>query len=109
MKMFKNGLTWGNLEKREEVRSPEDPEVPLVVSPLGLEPKKPRGLWDARYVNEFCRDIPFTMDKADKVAEISWFGSYLFKLDHKMDIFMSHCIKILENSLGYSGKACTMS
>ena len=61
----------GSLEKWDDVRSPEDPEVPLVVSPLGVEPKKPRGLWDGRYVNEFCRDIPFTMESAAKVAEIS--------------------------------------
>ena len=58
---------WVNLgvrKKWDEVRTPEDPDIPLVVSPLGVEPKKPRGLWDGRYVNEFCRDIPFNMDNA---------------------------------------------
>ena len=49
----------GALQKWEEVRQLDDPEIPIVVSPLGIEPKKPRSLWDGRYVNEFCKDIPF--------------------------------------------------
>ena len=88
--MNENVQEWinlGVLEKWEDVKSPDDPEVPVVISPLGVEPKKPRGLWDGRYVNEFCRDIPFTMDNASKVAEISWISSYLFKLDHKNGYF----------------------
>ena len=77
----------GVLEKWDEVRTPKDPKTPLVVCPLGVEPKKPRGLWDGRYVNEFCRDIPFTMDNAAKVAETSWVNAYLFKMDHKNGYF----------------------
>ena len=77
----------GVLQKWDEIRSPSDPEVPLVVCPLGIEPKKPRGLWDGRYVNEFCRDIPFIMDNAAKVAEVSWVNAYMFKLDHKKWLF----------------------
>ena len=88
--MNENVQEWinlGVLEKWEDVKSPDDPEIPVVISPLGVEPKKPRGLWDGRYVNEFCRDIPFSMDNASKVAEISWINSYLFKLDHKNGYF----------------------
>ena len=44
---------YGVLQRWDEVRTPEDPDIPLVVSPLGVEPKKPRDLWDGRYVNEF--------------------------------------------------------
>ena len=29
-------------------------EIPTVVSPFGIEPTKPRALWNGRYVNEFC-------------------------------------------------------
>ena len=76
---------------------------------LGVEPKKPRGLWDGRYVNEFCRDIPFNMDNAAKVAEVAWVNTYLFKLDHKMDIFMSPYMRNPENTLEFSGKEYTMS
>ena len=53
-----------------------------MVSTWGVERKKRRALWDGRYVNEFCKDIPFSMDNAAKVAEVSWLNSYFFKLDH---------------------------
>ena len=88
--MDENVQEWVNLgvlQKWEDMKSPDDPDMPLVVCPLGVEPKKPRGLWDGRYVNEFCRDIPFSMDNAAKVAEVSWVNSYLFKLDHKNGYF----------------------
>jgi len=73
----------GMLKKWDEVRKQNDPLLPTVVSPLGVEPSKPRAIWDGRYVNEFCRDIPFSMDNAAKVAEIAWEGAYFFKIDHK--------------------------
>ena len=34
-------------------------------------------------VNEFCRDIPFSMDNAATVAEVAWEGTYFLKIDHK--------------------------
>ena len=73
----------GALLEWEKVRKQGQPHIPQVVSPLGVEPSKPRALWDGRYVNEFCRDIPFSMDSASKVAEVAWEGAYFFKLDHK--------------------------
>ena len=48
-----------------------------------MEPKKPSALWDGRYVNEFGRDIPFSMDNAARVAEVAWEDLYFFKIDHK--------------------------
>ena len=90
----------GVLQKWDEVKTPEDPDIPLVVSPLGVEPKKPRGLWDGRYVNEFCRDIPFSMDNAAKVAEVAWVNAYLFKLDHKNGYFH---VPLHEKSRKYFG------
>ena len=101
--MDENVQEWinlGVLEKWNDVKSPTDPDTPLVVSPLGVEPKKPRGLWDGRYVNEFCRDIPFTMDSAAKVAEVAWVNSYLFKLDHKNGYFH---VPIKQSSRKYFG------
>ena len=80
-------LNLGVLEEWEKVKLPSDPPIPVVVCPLGVEPKKPRGLWDGRYVNEYCRDIPFTMDNAAKLAEVSWKDAYLFKIDHKNGYF----------------------
>ena len=73
----------GVLRKWSEVKEASDPDIPIVVSPLGIEPNKPRAIWDGRYVNEFCRDIPFNMDNAARVAEIAWPNTYFFKLDHK--------------------------
>ena len=64
----------------EEVRFESEPKIPTVVCPLGVEPKKPRALWDGRYVNKFCRDVPFHMDNAAKVAEMAWLHTYFFKL-----------------------------
>ena len=73
----------GALEEWSKVKKDGDPDIPVVISPLGIEPSKPRALWDGRYVNEFCRDIPFSMDNATTVAEIAWEGVYFFKIDHK--------------------------
>ena len=75
------------LEEWDKVKLSSDPPIPVGVCPLGVEPKKPRGLWDGRYVNEYCRDIPFTMDNAAKIAEVSWKDAYLFKIDHKNGYF----------------------
>ena len=75
--------TLGMLKRWDQVRKPGDPFIPTVVSPVGVEPSKPRALWDGRYVNEFCRDMPFTMDNAVKVVEIAWENVYFFKMHHK--------------------------
>ena len=73
----------GILQEWDKVRTAKEPAIPTVVSPLGVEPTKPRALWDGRFVNEFCRDIPFSMDNATRVAEVAWENAYFFKLDHK--------------------------
>ena len=55
---FKIG-TEGALLEWEKVRKEGEPNTPLVVFPLGIEPSKPRALWDGRYVNEFAEPSPF--------------------------------------------------
>jgi len=94
----------GVLLEWEKVRKEGDPLIPVVVSPLGVEPTKPRALWDGRYVNEFCRDIPFSMDNASKVAEVAWGGVIFSNLTIKMGIFMSLLKKDRENILEFFGK-----
>ena len=69
----------GILQEWEKIRRHKEPFIPTVVSPLGIEPNKPRVLWDGRFVNEFCRDIPFSMDNATRIAEVSWENAYFFK------------------------------
>ena len=73
----------GVLRKWSEVKTDVDSDTPRVVSPLGIEPNKPRAIWDGRYVNEFCGEFPFHLGNAAKVAEIAWPNAYFFKLDHK--------------------------
>ena len=80
---FSLKLCNSHIQEWEKIRTHREPIIPTVVSPLGIEPNKPRALWDGRYVNEFCRDIPFSMDNATRVAEVSWENAYFFKLDHK--------------------------
>ena len=46
-------LKVGVLLPWELARQEGDGETPTVDCPLGVEPKKPRALWDGRYVNEF--------------------------------------------------------
>ena len=90
----------GALLQWEKAKKEGDPAIPTVVSPLGIEPTKPRALWDGRYVNEFCRDIPFSMDNAAKVAEVAWEGAYFFKIDHKNGYLH---VPVHENSRNYFG------
>ena len=54
-----------------------------MVLPLGVEPKKPRLIWDARWLNLMCRHLPFTMDGVGKVAQCAWKGAYQLTIDHK--------------------------
>ena len=52
--MNENVQEWinlGVLQQWDLVKQPQDPAIPLVVCSPGVEPKKPRGLWDGRYVN----------------------------------------------------------
>ena len=96
----KEWVTNGALMEWDKARKEGDPAIPTVVSPLGIEPNKPRALWDGRYVNEFCRDIPFSMDNAAKVAEVAWEGTYFFKIDHKNGYLH---VPIHENSRKFFG------
>ena len=86
---------WENLGDIQRVTC-----TPVVVCPIGIESSKPRVIWDGRYLNEFIRDIPFSMDSATKVAEVAWKGAYMFKLDHKNGYFH---VPIEEQSRMYFG------
>ena len=62
----------GVLQEWSQVRLPQEPLIPTVISRLGVQSSKPRALWDGRVVNEFCSDMPFSLDNATKVAEVAW-------------------------------------
>ena len=94
---------WENLgviQKWELVRRNIWEESPVVVCPLTVEPEKPRAIWDGRYLNEYIRDTPFSMDGVNKVAEIAWKNAYMFKLDHKNGYFH---VSIAPDSRKYFG------
>ena len=56
---------------------------PQMVLPLGVEPTKPRLIWDARWLNLMCRHHPFSMDGVGKVAQCAWPGAHQVTIDHK--------------------------
>ena len=59
-------------------------------------------------MNEFCRDIPFSMDNVARVADVAWGGVYFFKIDHKNGY---HHVPIHPDSwkfLGCSGRVSSM-
>ena len=90
----------GVIQRWELARQNPCEEIPTVVCPLSVEPEKPRAVWDGRYLNEYIRDIPFSMDGVNKVAEIAWKDAYMFKLDHKNGYFH---VSIAESSRKYFG------
>ncbi|RUA04444.1 MAG: hypothetical protein DSY43_06245, partial [Gammaproteobacteria bacterium] len=58
-------------------------EPPWLVLPLTVEPSKPRLCIDARYLNLWMVDTPFSLDKLAQVPRFVYSGSYMSKLDDK--------------------------
>ena len=56
---------------------------PHMVLPLRVEPKKPRLIYYARWLNLISRHLPFTMDGVGKVVQCAWIGAYQVTIDHK--------------------------
>ena len=56
---------------------------PKVTLPVGIEPTKPRFIYDARYLNLMCKHSMFSMDGIGKVAQCSWQGAHKILMDHK--------------------------
>ena len=54
-----------------------------VILPLTIEPKKPRLIHDAQYLNLFLKDVPFSMDSVGKIPQAGWLGMFMFLVDHK--------------------------
>ena len=73
---------------------------PHIVLPLGVEPKKPRLIWDGRWLNLMCRHVPFKMDGVGNVAQCSWQGAYQVTLDHKSG---HHHVPLDKDSWQYFG------
>jgi hypothetical protein len=44
---------------------------PRVVLPVGVEPTKPRLICDARYINLWCRDLPFSFENLGMLPRLA--------------------------------------
>ncbi len=58
-------------------------EPPYLVSPLTIEPIKPRLCQNLIFLNKFCIDTPFSLDTLADVPRMVQKGGYLTKLDDK--------------------------
>ena len=56
---------------------------PHVVSPLTVEPTKPRLCLNMRYINSWMRDTPFSLDSCKDVPRLACKSSFFTKLDDK--------------------------
>ncbi|KAK3084846.1 hypothetical protein FSP39_020056 [Pinctada imbricata] len=56
---------------------------PHIVSPITIEPSKPRLCINLRYLNCFMKDTPFTLDTLSDVPKIIGKNVYMSKLDDK--------------------------
>lgn len=59
----------------------DDP--PHLVLPLTVEPTKPRLCIDARFLNLWMKDMPFSLDKLSEVTRYVYPGSFMTKCDDK--------------------------
>lgn len=75
-------------------------ERPWLVLPLTVEPSKPRLCIDARFLNLWMSDTPFTLDKLAEVPRFIYPGSHMSKLDDKSGY--DH-IKLTEDSQVFFG------
>jgi hypothetical protein len=49
---------------------PQSNPMPHLVLPLGVEPEKPRLIWDGRFLNLWQREISFTMESLSSVPNL---------------------------------------
>ena len=90
----------GSLVAWSKVADTKTQPRPRICLPLGVEPNKPRLIWDARYRNSMCNYSPFQMDGVGKVAQCSWKGAQQATLDHKSGF---HNVPLAPESWEYFG------
>lgn len=56
--------------------------TPHLVLPLGVEPEKPRLIWDGRFLNLWQRHVPFTMEGLASVPNLVLDRGFMWTLDH---------------------------
>ena len=67
---------------RRFVPVPGGPERPHLVLALSIEPTKPRLITDARPLNAFTREQPFSLDNVGHIPSLIGVGELMVSLDH---------------------------
>eukprot|EP00752_Nemacystus_decipiens_P016879 g15111.t1 len=86
----------------DDVRGAAGPVRPRMVMPLSVEPSKPRLIYDARSLNQYVADFPFSMDTVGRVAQVAAEMCFMTSID---DASAFHHIGIYSASwplLGFS-------
>lgn len=73
----------GCVVKWADVRGRAGPARPRLVQALSVEETKPRLIYDARPLNQWCRRIRFTMDTIARVASVASEGCFQGSLDDR--------------------------
>jgi hypothetical protein len=81
---------------------PHTSPKPHLILPLGVEPDKPRLIWDGRYLNLWQREVPFTMESLSSVPNLVLERGYMWTLDHHSGF---HHVPILTDEQTYFGFA----
>lgn len=71
----------GCIAKWADVKTASTPTRPRMIMPLGVEPTKPRMIYDARALNRFTKHRPFPMDTVGGVAYVASQGCFVTSLD----------------------------
>ena len=96
-KIFQNSITCQGFEEFVAKSILEDPtsgvislvgrvgqvDPTFVVSPLTVEPSKPRLCLDLRYIHNWMRDTPFVLETLADIPQVIRPGAYMSKLDDK--------------------------
>ena len=76
---------------------------PFIVLPLTAEPTKPRLCHDARYLNLWMRDMPFSLDRLIDLPRYVSKDTYQTVLDDKSGYDHIILLKIAAPILGFNG------
>ena len=77
--------------------------LPAIVMPFGIEPSKPRLVYDQQYLNCFMRPCPFSLDQVINLPRYLSRDSFHTKLDDKSDFDHFFISKDSQPYMGVSG------
>ncbi|KAK3279642.1 hypothetical protein CYMTET_12504 [Cymbomonas tetramitiformis] len=75
-------------------------QPPHLVMPVGVEPNKPRKINDARFLNLWCKDMPFTYESVSMLPQVLERGDPAWIMDQANGFFH---VRITEESQQFMG------